>query len=223
LAIPALVLLTVALVLVLDRRIDGKGTWVLQAHTHGTPIFADPDIGVDLRMTETWFTVEYLCDRIAPSDVFRLRAINAGKETNYDFRLAENKVTAIANWKCYYARAKSRSPFTQLDVGLESERRMVWHREIITTMRDEFMLDGLTDVNWDHGLWRSTGNELLLKTQDFLPLSLHVGDVLEFASSGPRKIASFDFSLKIYARVVLEGAPLTAEDAKAPVKIVRQP
>jgi hypothetical protein len=59
--------------------------------------------------------------------------------------------------------------------------------------------------------------------QDFLPLALHVGDVLEFAASGPRKVASFDFAIRPYVRVEVEGAPLTAEDTKAPVKIVRQP
>jgi hypothetical protein len=223
LAIPALVVLTVVLVVVLDRRIDTRGTWILQAHAHGTPVFADADIGVDMRMTDTWFTVEYLCDRTAPSDVFKLRTTSAGKETNYDFRLAEHKVTSIGNWKCYYAQAKGRSPFTRLDIGLESDRRTIWHREINFTVRDVFTIDALTDANWDHGLLRSNDKELLLKTQDFLPLSLHVGDVLEFAASGPRKVASLDFSVRLYVRVALEGAPLTAEDARAPVKIVRQP
>jgi hypothetical protein len=223
LAIPLAIVATVVLVLVLDRRIDTRGTWILRAHAHGTPVFADADIGVDMRMTDSWFTVEYLCDRTAPPDVFKLRAINAGKETNYDFRLAEHEVTSIGNWKCYYAQAKGRSPFTRLDIGLESGRRIVWHREINFTVRDEFTMDAFTDVNWDHGLLRSTGKELLLKMQDFLPLALHVGDVLEFAASGPRKVASFDFAIRPYVRVEVEGAPLTAEDTKAPVKIVRQP
>jgi hypothetical protein len=222
LAIPAMIVVTVALVFALDGRIDSKGTWVLQAHAHGTRLFADADIGVDLHMTDTWFTVEYACDRTSPSDVFLLRTTNAGAETNYDFRLVERSVTATANGKCYYAQAKSRSPFTRLEVGFQSGRRIEWHREIGFTVRDAFTTDALTDANWDHGLLRSTGKELLLKTDDFLPLSLHVGDVLEFAASGPRKLASVDFSGP-YVRLQLEGAPLTAEDAKAPVGIVRQP
>jgi hypothetical protein len=222
LAIPLVIVATVALVFVLDRRIDSKGSWVLQAHAHGTRLFADADISVDLRMTDTWFTVEYACDRTSPSDVFLLRTTTAGAETNYDFRLIERSVTATANGKCYYAQAKSRSPFTRLEVGFQSGRRIEWHREIGFTVRDAFMVDALADSNWDHGLLRSTGKELLLKIDDFLPLSLHVGDALEFAASGQRKLASVDFSGP-YVRLQLEGASLTANDVKGVVKIVRQP
>ena len=222
LAIPGLIVVTVALVFVLDRRIDSKGIWVLQAHAHGTPLFTDTDIGVDLHMTDTWFTVQYACDRVSPSDVFLLRATNAGAETNYDFRLVERSVTATASGKCYYAQAKGRSPFTRLDLGLQSGRRVEWTREVKFTVRDAFTTDTLTDANWEHGLLRSTGKELLLKTDDFLPLSLHAGDVLEFCTSGRRKIASVDFSGP-YVRLQLEGAALTPEDAKGSIKIVRQP
>jgi len=222
LAIPTVIVVTVALVFVLDRRIDSKGTWVLQAHAHGTRLFADADIGVDLRMTDNWFTVEYACDRTSPSDVFLLRTTNAGAETNYDFRLVERSVTATATGKCYYAQAKSRSPFTRLEVAIQSGRRIEWHREIDFAVRDAFTPDALTDANWDHGLLRSTGKELLLKTDDFLPLSLHVGDILEFAASGQRKLAAVDFSGP-YVRLQLEGASLTADDVKGAVKIVRQP
>ena len=88
----------------------------------------------------------------------------------------------------------------------------MWHREINFIVRDAFTVDALTDVNWDHGLLRSTGKELLLKARDFLSLSLHVGDVLEFVSSGRRKIVSIDFSINPYVRVDLDGAPLIAED-----------
>jgi hypothetical protein len=222
LAIPGLIVVTVALVFVLDRRIDSKGIWVLQAHAHGTPLFTDTDIGVDLHMTDTWFTVQYACDRVSPSDVFLLRATNAGAETNYDFRLVERSVTATASGKCYYAQAKGRSPFTRLDLGLQSGRRVEWTREVKFTVRDAFTTDTLTDANWEHGLLRSTGKELLLKTDDFLPLSLHAGDVLEFSTSGRRKIASVDFSGP-YVRLQLEGAALTPEDAKGAIKIARQP
>jgi hypothetical protein len=222
LAIPGVVIITAASVFVLDLRVDSKGLWVLQAHAHGAPVFADADIGVDLRMTDTWFTVEYACDRISPSDIFLLRASNGGADTNYDFRLVERKVTATANGKCYFAQAKTRSPFTRLEMGLQSGRRVEWHREASFTVRDAFTADTLTDANWDHGLLRSTSRELLLKVEDFLPLSLHAGDALEFSSSGRRKIASVDF-VSPYVRVQLDGAPLTAGDVKDSIKIVRQP
>jgi hypothetical protein len=62
----------------------------------------------------------------------------------------------------------------------------------------------------------------LLKTDDFLPLSLHAGDVLEFSTSGRRKIASVDFSGP-YVRLQLEGAALTPDDVTDAIKIARQP
>ena len=81
----------------LDWRIESQGTWVLEAHAHGMPVFADPDIGVDLRMSDKWFT-----RRICLRPGFALGHVHIardqrGKETNYDFRLGESKVTARAN------------------------------------------------------------------------------------------------------------------------------
>jgi hypothetical protein len=222
LVIPAAIAAIIALVLVLDRSIDSKGAWVVQAHGNGTPVFADADIGVDLRMTDNWFVVEYACDRTSPSDIFMLRASDAGAGANYDFRLIERRVTATVSGKCYYAQARGRSPFTRLDVGLQSDRRTVWYREIGFTLRSAFTADPLTDANWDHGLYRDTGKELLLKVDDLLPLMLHVGDVLEFAPSGQRKLMSIDYA-RPYVHLQVDGASLTPEDVKGPIRIVRQP
>lgn len=221
-AIPGLIVATVALILVLDRRIDSAGMWVLRAHAHGTPVFTDAEIGVDLRVTDTWFTVEYVCDRASPTDVFLLRTTNAGAETNRDFRFADRKITAAVNGKCYYAQAKERSPFTRLNIGLQSGRRIVWNREINFTVPDTFTIDTLTDQNWDHGLLRSTGMELLLKMEDFVRLSLHVGDVLELTGSAQRRIASLDFVAQ-YVRVGIEGPAITVEEVRGSIKIRRQP
>ena len=119
LAIPAVILLTVALVALLDRRIDSKGTWVLQAHAHGTPVFADPDIGVELRMTETWFT-----RRISLRPDLALGHVQIARDQRWQgdelrFSPGREQGHFHSELEMLFARPKGPSPFTRLDVGLE--------------------------------------------------------------------------------------------------------
>jgi hypothetical protein len=129
LAIPAVVLLTAAFVAILDWRIEKSGSWVLQAHARGMPVFADKDIGVDLRMSDKWFTLDYACDRASPTDVFFIRATNGEADQTYEFHLWERAVAVPGNRNCYYAQQRESAPVARLEFGLRRDRRIVWQRE----------------------------------------------------------------------------------------------
>ncbi|MCS3731651.1 hypothetical protein [Bradyrhizobium betae] len=128
-SIPAAFLLAVALVAVLDRSINEKGAWIVQAHTGGKRIFTDPATGVDFRFNENWFTVEYVCDRTLPSDVFFIHAFNGDAVTNHDFVLGDRIVFSPRGGKCYYAQTKSSQPITRIESGLVSGGKIIWRHE----------------------------------------------------------------------------------------------
>jgi hypothetical protein len=128
-AIPAIVALAAAFIAILDWRIEKGGSWVLDAHVRGAPVFADNDIGVDLRMSDKWFTFEYACDRASPTDVFFMRATNGEGDQTYEFRLWERAISVPGDRKCYYAQQRRSGPVSRLEFGLRRDRRIVWQRE----------------------------------------------------------------------------------------------
>ena len=128
LAIPTFVLLTVAFVALADRRIEKAGSWVVEAHANGMPVFADKDIGVDLRMSDKWFTFEYACDRASPTDIFFIRA-NGGQDQNYEFRLWQRAIAVPGKHNCYYAQQRTDGAVSRLEFGLRKGSHIVWQRE----------------------------------------------------------------------------------------------
>jgi hypothetical protein len=129
LAIPGAALLTIAFVTIVDSRIEKAGTWVVEAHARGTPVFADKDIGVDLRMSDGWFIVEYACDRVTPDDIFLLRVTGSESEKDYGFRLHDRAVSLPGDRNCYYAQPREGGAVTRLEFGLRRDRRIVWQHE----------------------------------------------------------------------------------------------
>lgn len=131
LSFPAALVLLFALIALLDRNVETRSAWVLEAHARATPVFADKDIGVDVRFGENWFTVEYVCNRVSPTDIFVIRALIGSNVVDYDFRLKDRAIFASGKGNCYYAQPKSPQVPTRVEIGLESDHRSVWRREIV--------------------------------------------------------------------------------------------
>jgi hypothetical protein len=222
LLIPLSVVSVIVLVRFLDRGIDEQGRWVLNVHSRSTPIFADNEIGVDFRMNDHWFTVEYPCDRTSPSDIFFIHAYRGETVSYYDFVMSLRGVSSPGDEKCYYAQPRKDDPVTRIVFGVQSKKRTVWLSEKTFVVKDSFFPDRLTDGNWKDGLLRATGTTLLLRKQEFVQLSLKTGNFLEFPVSGRRKVTDIDFA-EPYVRVTFEGNAVTAEDAAGPIRIVREP
>jgi hypothetical protein len=119
---------TVAAIYLSDRLMQSERSWVLSAHARAAPLFESKEIGVEFRMADQWFTVQYDCGTAASIDGFFIRAYEDGVRTDYDFKLRDRHIYANGN-KCFYAQAKADRPYRRIEFGAMSKRAVVWERE----------------------------------------------------------------------------------------------
>jgi hypothetical protein len=221
LAIPAAIVLTVAAVYVSDRLLQTEKAWVVAAHAKGIPLFESQDLGVEVRMADQWFTLQYDCGVAASVDGFFVRAYEGDTRTDYIFKLSDRQVYAKSH-KCFYAQAKADRPYSRVSFGATSTRNLIWERDALVPIPDALTLEPLTDANWEQGINRSSGTEFLLRTDSFGRLFLKKGDHLQLSSSDQRAVTAI-LSLGPYTTVSVDGAPVKSADAGiAPIKIIRQ-
>lgn len=222
--IPTLIVLTVGAIYLADRRIQTEGTWVLSVHSKGIPLFESEDVGIEFRMTDQWFTVQYDCRVAASSEGFFIHAYEGDVLTRYDFKLGDKQIYAKKN-KCFYAQAKADRPFSRINFGAMSKRAPLWEHEALVSIPDSFTLEQVTDAEWDHGVNRTTGTEFLLRADSFGRLFLKKGDHIQLSPSDQRAIVgiSSDGPQGIYRKLSINGAPVKPADVNiAPIRIVRQ-
>jgi hypothetical protein len=220
-AIPTVIFLTVAAIYLSDRLTQTERAWVLSAHAKGVSLFESEDLGVEFRMADQWFTVQYDCSVAASIDGFFIRAYEGDARTDYDFKLKDKQIYA-KKYKCYYAQAKADRPYSRVNLGAMSKRTLVWEREALISIPDSLTLEPLTDANWDHGISRTSGTEFLLRADSFDRLFLKKGDHLQLSTSDQRTVTGIS-SLGPYKTVSVDGAPVKSADAGiAPIRIIRQ-
>jgi hypothetical protein len=223
-AIPTLIILTSGAIFMFDRLLQSERAWVLTVHSKAMPLFESEDLGIELRMTDQWFTVQYECGVAASNDSFFIHAYEGGVLTKYDFKLADKLIYASKN-RCFYARAKADRPFTRITFGPMSGQNTLWENEKLISIPDTFTLEQVTDAEWDHGVNRSSGTELLLRTDIFDRLFLKKGDRVQLPASDWRTImaVSYDGPHEIYKKLSIDGAPVKAVDVGiSPIRIIRQ-
>jgi hypothetical protein len=220
LAIPGVIVLAIGAIYVSDRLTQAERAWVVAIHSKGIPLFESDDLGIQFRMTDQWFTVQYDCDVAAPVESFLIRAYQGDAATDYSFRLADRLVYS-RNYKCFYAQPKADRPFTRIAFGGISKGSPVWQRETLISIPDSMTLEQWTNAEWDHGILRSTGTELLLRDDSFLPLFLRKGDRLQFASSGQRTITGIS-TVDEFKWLAVDAPVKPADVGDAPIKIIRQ-
>lgn len=220
-AIPTVIVLGCAAIYLADRLMQSERIWVLSIHAKGIPLFESQDLGVEFRMTDQWFTVQYDCGVAASIDSFFIRAYEGDAPADYGFRLKDKQIYAKRN-KCFYAQAKADRPYSRIGFGAMSTRATFWEREALIQIPDSLTLEQLTDENWDHGINRSSGTEVLLRVDSFNRLFLRKGDRLQLSSSDQRTVTGIS-PLGPYTIVSVDGAPVKSADAGiAPIKIIRQ-
>jgi len=220
LAIPGVIVLAIGAIYVSDRLTQAERAWVVAVHSKGMPLFESDDLGIQFRMTDQWFTVQYDCDVAAPVESFLTRAYQGETATDYSFRLAD-RLVYTRNYKCFYAQPKADRPFARIAFGPMSKGSAVWQRETLISIPDSMTLDQWTDAEWDHGILRSTGTELLLQDDSFLPLFLRKGDRLQFASSGQRTITGIS-TVGPFKWLAVDAPVKLADVGDVPIKIIRQ-
>jgi hypothetical protein len=223
-AVPALIVVAVAAIFLADRRIQTEGTWVLSVHSKAIPLFESEDLGIEFRMTDQWFTVQYDCRVAASSDSFFIDAYEGDELTKYDFKLRDKQIYEKKN-KCFYAQAKANRPYSRINFGARSKQSLLWQHETLFSIPDSLTLEQVTDAEWDHGINRTTGTEFLLRSDSFLQLFLKKGDHIQLSPSDRRTIMeiSSDGPQNVYKKLSIDGTAVSAADVgNVPIKIIRQ-
>jgi hypothetical protein len=223
-AIPALIVLTMAAIWLADRRIQTQGIWMLAVHSKAMPLFESEDLGIEFRMSDQWFTVQYDCRVAASSTGFFIHAYEGGVRTEYGFDLRDRKIYEKKN-KCFYAQAKADRPFSRIDFGALSKGSTLWEHDASIAIPGSFTLEQVTDPEWDHGVNRTNGAELLVSADAFRKLFLRKGDQIQISGFGRRTITRIasEGGQNIYKILSIDGGAVSAADVgAAPIRIFRQ-
>lgn len=220
-AIPVVIVSAFVAIYVADRKIKTQGTWAITAHANGFPIFESEELGLQFRMTDQWFTVQYQCRSVSDGDPFFIQAYEGSTPVEYGFRLIDKQVISDKA-RCISVQAKSDRPISRIHFGEISNRTMLWERDTPVVLPDAFTLEQLTNEDWDRGINRSSGTELLVPADEFGRLLIGKGDHIEFSSSDRRTITGISSAGN--AKVIsIDGAPIRVGGGSSPpIRIIRE-
>jgi hypothetical protein len=213
-AIPVLLVAAAVVIRLVDKKIETAGTWVITEHANAAPIFENPSQGIEFRMTNEWFTLLYPCSSRPPERTFQIDAEQDGKSVNYDFELGRNLVLS-SRGMCVAAQAKSDRPVTRIPFGEIFRGTRIWQRDATISLPDTFTPEPLSNKDWDRGVSRSSGIEVLLADSDFGRLLIKKGDEVVISATDRRTIMSISSAGE--SRVLaLNGAPIHPAEEEAP-------
>ena len=213
-SLPALIVGAAIAIRVFDKHIETAGTWVIKEHADAAPIFESASLGIELRMSNQWFTLLYPCSIQSPEKTFIINAEQDGKIVDYDFDLVRNQVIS-SKGVCIDAQAKSDRTVSRITFAMASRRGTVWKREEIISLPDTFSPEPVSNRDWDRGINRGSGDEVLLAESDFGRLLIKKGDEIEISPSDRRSIASIEPAGA--SRVLRLDGPIHLADGVAPV------
>jgi hypothetical protein len=198
----------------IDRRIEATGTWVITEHASGSPVFESDSLGIELRMTNQWFTISYPCLENPQDTMFVIGADQDGATVDYSFRVNANQVFARKG-KCLAARGKSDRPVSRVHFGEVSRQSMVWQRDATISLPDTLKPVHFTDADWDRGVNRKAP-ELLMSGEDFGRLLIKTGDEILVSPDDRRSIVSIT-PVSLSRVIKLDGAPIGLAEGATPV------
>jgi len=220
-AIPVVVIGLIVGIKLADRRITTQGTWAITAHANGLPIFESEDLGLQFRMTDQWFTVQYRCGAVSDDTQFFIQAYEDSTPVDYGFRLIDKQIIS-AKTGCLSVQAKSDRPISRMHFGEISRQGMIWERDTPISLPAAFTPQRFSDANWDRGISRASGTELLVPAEIFGHLFIGKGDHIELSSSDRRTITGV-VSAGNSKVISVDGPPIrVGEGGLPPVRIIRK-
>ena len=189
-----------------DKRIETTGTWAITEHANAHPIYENPSLGIEFRMSNDWFTALYPCAARPPDRIFQIEAEQDGATVNYDFERDRNQVLS-SKGTCLAVQAKSDRPVTRIHFGETSKIGPVWSRDATISLPRTFRTEALTNEDWNRGVRRSLRPELLVDDASFGRLLIKKGDEVVISPTDRRTILSISSAgnSKVLA---LDGAPI---------------
>lgn len=220
-AIPVVVIGLIVGIKLADRRITTQGTWAITAHANGLPIFESEDLGLQFRMTDQWFTVQYRCGAVSDGTQFFIQAYEDSTPVDYGFRLIDKQIIS-AKTGCLSVQAKSDRPISRMHFGEISRQGMILERDTPISLPAAFTPERFSDANWDRGISRASGTELLVPAEIFGHLFIGKGDHIELSSSDRRTITGVG-SAGNSKVISVDGPPIrVGEGGLPPVRIIRK-
>ena len=220
-AIPVVIIGVIAGIHFADRRIKTQGTWAITAHANGLPIFESEELGLQFRMNDQWFTVQYRCGSVSDGEQFLIQAYEGGTTVDYGFRLIDKQIISNKD-RCISVQAKSDRPISRMHFGEISRQGMIWERDMPISLPAAFTPEQLSDADWDRGISRASGTELLVPVNEFGRLILKKGDHIEFSSSDRRTITGIA-SAGNSKVITIDGPPIRVGDGSIPpIRIIRE-
>lgn len=213
-SIPFVIVATAGAIRLIDKRIETAGTWVISEHANAFPVFENPSLGIEFRMSNQWFTLLYPCSARPPDRTFQIRAEQNGKTVAYDFEESK-KLVLSSSGKCVAAQAKSDAPIARMHIGETSNAGPIWNRDVTIALPDTFSPASFSNAEWDRGVSRGASAELILDSDKFGRLLIKPGDQILISSADRRTIVStapFGNSMV----VKLDGAPIRLPEGQAP-------
>jgi len=214
-SIPALIVGIAVAIRLIDKRIETAGTWVITEHANAVPIYENPSLGIEFRMSNQWFTLLYPCSARPPDRTFEIKAEQDGRTVDYDFEISRNQVLASSG-TCIAAQAKSDRPVTQLHLGETSSKGAIWKRDVTVSLPDTLTPAFYSNPDWDRGVSRGPTAELILDEDYFGRLLIKTGDQILISPTDRRTIIAIPSFAK--SKVLkLDGAPIRLSEGQPPV------
>jgi hypothetical protein len=219
--IPFVIVCAIVVTYFADRNITTQGTWVIAEHEDALPIFESTEAGLQLRMTDQFFTVQYRCSAFGNDQPFVIHADQGTALVDYSFRPKDKQVISD-KVRCISAQEKSDGPISRIRFAATSRQGKVWESDSVISLPDRFTLAPFSDENWDHGIRRSSRTELLVLAGEFNRLMIRKGDHLELSASDRRTITAIRTTGD--SKVIsVDGPPIEAGGGdSAPIRIIRQ-
>ena len=214
-SIPFLVVGAAVAIRLVDKRIETAGTWVIKEHANAAPIFESASLGIEFRMSNDWFTLQYPCSARPPDRTFQIAAEQDGQEVDYTFVVDRNQVFSSRS-QCIAAQAKTDRPVKQIRFSEDSKQGLSWRREATISLPDTFKPLSVSNERWDRGVGRTSDPALLLGDDNFGRLLIKKGDQVLISPTDRRTITSI--SLAEGTEVLkLDGAPIHLAEGIDPV------
>jgi hypothetical protein len=214
-SIPLVIVGTAGAIRLIDKKIETAGTWVIAEHANAFPVFENPSLGIEFRMTSQWFTLLYPCTARPSDRTFLIRTEQDGKTIAYDFEESGNLVLSSSG-QCIAAQSKSGGPITRMHIGENSAVGPIWNRDVTVVLPDTFSPTDFSNAEWDRGISRGSTADLILDNDYFGRLLIKAGDQIVITPTDRRTIvsvASFGNSKVLK----LGGAPIRLPEGQSPV------
>ena len=213
-AIPLVIVATAGAIRLIDKKIETAGTWVITEHANAFPVFENPSLGIEFRMSNQWFTLLYPCSARPPNRTFEIKAEQDGKTINYDFE-EDKQLVLSSGGQCIVARAKSDRPIVRMHIGETSNVGPIWNREVTLALPDSFSPAALFNAEWDRGVSRGPTAEVLLSNDYFGQLLIKTGDQVLVSPTDRRTIVSIA-SFGTSKVLKLDGPPIQMPHVQYP-------